>query len=76
MIKVNLKHYRIEPNLRKKYGRMMCEDEAELWADEYINSALLKCPYDIELKIFHRLPYCIQRIIKIKVKSMYHIQIS
>lgn len=75
-IKVKLSHYFIEPTLRKKYGKMMCQDEAELWAEAYINSAIEKCPYDLDLRIFYSLPFCIRRLINIKLNSMYHIRIS
>lgn len=76
LIKVKLSQYRIEPNLRKKYGKMMCQDEAELWAEAYINSAIEKCPYDLDLRIFYSLPFCIRRLINIKLNSMYHVRIS
>jgi len=75
-IKVNLKHYRLEPQFHKKLGKMMCEDEAQIWADTYINTSLLNSPYDLDLHIYKSLPYCIRRLVRIKLKSMYHIQIS
>lgn len=75
-IKVNLNHYRLEPKFRKKIGKMMCRDEAQVWADNYIDNYLLQGTYDLDLSKYKALPYCIQRLVRIKLKEVYRIQIS